>query len=151
MTAQLVAPEAVATFYRDFYKSITYSTLDRPEKSICYLDECASLVENEEITPGLDFRPLIFQSLFYVRTREGRSLMILSIFFYMAIFDEEMPIYVCASVWVTQIFPSRWFFFCLTRRQSEQYLHWLLRRKIFIYIDSGHLYRGIFRWEGIFA
>lgn len=61
--------EEVSTFYRAWLKNFSCSEFDRPEKPICYgrVD-----VDEEEVPgPGLDFAPLIFQSLYYVSSRKG--------------------------------------------------------------------------------
>lgn len=85
----------LSTFYKSLLKAVTYSDLDRPAAGpICYANTCrketqekqggdydeeeeVEEVEDEEQLQqaqenGLDFVPLIFQSLFYIRTRTGR-------------------------------------------------------------------------------
>ena len=63
----------LSTFYKRLFLGVTYSELDRPEKGpVCYLSECPLDEEQlAECSKGLDFTPLIFQSLFTVRTRTG--------------------------------------------------------------------------------
>ena len=59
--------QEISTYYRAWLKSVTHSEFDRLERGpICY----AQPGESKE-TPGLDFLPLIFQSIFYVQTRKG--------------------------------------------------------------------------------
>ncbi|XP_070164427.1 filamin-like isoform X6 [Polyergus mexicanus] len=60
----------VSTFYRAWLKSISCSEFDYAERGpICYAKDTQ---EKGEIPgPGLDFAPLIFQSLFYIRTRKA--------------------------------------------------------------------------------
>lgn len=62
--------QEVSTFYRAWLKSISCSEFDQAERGpICY---AKVIQEKEEIPgPGLDFAPLIFQSLFYIHTRKG--------------------------------------------------------------------------------
>lgn len=59
--------QEVSTFYRAWLKSVSCSEIDHAERPICYITQ-----EKEEVFgPGLDFAPLIFQSLFYIQTRKG--------------------------------------------------------------------------------
>lgn len=62
--------QEVSTFYRAWLKSVSCSEFDRAERGpICY----AQVPQGKEEVPGpgLDFAPLIFQSLFYIHTRKG--------------------------------------------------------------------------------
>lgn len=62
--------QEVSTFYRAWLKSVFFSEFNRAERGpICY---AKSVQEKKEIPgPGLDFAPLIFQSIFYVDTKKG--------------------------------------------------------------------------------
>lgn len=62
--------QEVSTFYRAWLKSIFCSEFDYAERGpICYAKDTQ---EKEEIPgPGLDFAPLIFQSVFYIHTKKG--------------------------------------------------------------------------------
>lgn len=61
--------QEVSTFYRAWLKSVFFSEYNRAERGpICY---AKSLQEKEVLGPGLDFAPLIFQSIFYVDTKKG--------------------------------------------------------------------------------
>lgn len=62
--------QEVSTFYRYGLKSVICSQYDYAERGpICYRSRIDP--ENEGTPPGLDFSPLIFQSLFYVQTKKG--------------------------------------------------------------------------------
>lgn len=61
--------QEVSTFYRHGLKTVTCSPYDSAVRGpICYIRHNP---ENEETPPGLDFAPLIFQSLYYVQTKKG--------------------------------------------------------------------------------
>lgn len=61
--------QEVSTFYKHGLKSISCSQYDYAERGpVCY---AKTDPETEETPPGLDFAPLIFQSLYYVQTRKG--------------------------------------------------------------------------------
>lgn len=61
--------QEVSTFYKAWLKNVSCSEFDHPERPICYAKVTQG---NEEVPgPGLDFAPLIFQSLFYIETRKG--------------------------------------------------------------------------------
>lgn len=64
--------QEVSTFYRAWLKSIFFSEFDYAERGpICYAKPTQ---EKQEIPgPGLDFAPLIFQSIFYIHTKKGRA------------------------------------------------------------------------------
>lgn len=69
------APEAtwleVTTLYvSNYLKRITYSEFDHPEKTIV-LRNVPSISVGEELF-GIDFKPLIFLSSFYVQTLKGK-------------------------------------------------------------------------------
>lgn len=64
--------QEVSTFYRAWLKSVSCSEFDRAERGpICY----AKVAQGKEEVPGpgLDFAPLIFQSLYYIHTRKGSA------------------------------------------------------------------------------
>lgn len=63
--------QEVSTFYRAWLKSISCSEFDHAARGpICYAKVTK---EKEAPGPGLDFEPLIFQSIFYIHTRKGRA------------------------------------------------------------------------------
>lgn len=65
--------QEVSTFYRAWLKCVSCSEFDRAERGpICY---AVSAQDKAEVpAPGLDFAPLIFQSLYYIQTRKGLAL-----------------------------------------------------------------------------
>jgi len=62
--------QEVSTFYKAWLKSVFFSEFNCPARGpICY---AKSVQEKKEVPgPGLDFAPLIFQSIFYVDTKKG--------------------------------------------------------------------------------
>lgn len=62
--------QEVSTFYKAWLKSVFFSEFNRAERGpICY---AKSVQDKQEVPgPGLDFAPLIFQSIFYVDTKKG--------------------------------------------------------------------------------
>lgn len=65
--------QEVSTFYRYGLKSVTCSQYDFAERGPI----CHTWIErkNEEPPPGLDFFPIVFQSLFYVQTTKGSNVL----------------------------------------------------------------------------
>jgi len=64
--------QEVSTFYRAWLKSISFSEFDYAERGpICYAKPTPK--KEETPGPGLNFAPLIFQSIFYIRTKKGRA------------------------------------------------------------------------------
>ncbi|TGZ34411.1 Filamin-B [Temnothorax longispinosus] len=61
--------QEVSTFYRAWLKSVFVSEHNHAERGpVCY---AKSAVQQEVLGPGLDFAPLIFQSIFYVDTKKA--------------------------------------------------------------------------------
>lgn len=63
--------QELSTFHRNWLKTITYSEFDRAEKPTCYTQISIKADSKEAKGPGLDFLPLIFQSIFHVETKKG--------------------------------------------------------------------------------
>ncbi|CAD6204963.1 GSCOCG00003073001-RA-CDS [Cotesia congregata] len=66
--------EDISFYYREWLKNITCSEVDYADKPVCYQNanpDSTNGEVNEIPTPGLDFKPLIFQSLYYINSRKG--------------------------------------------------------------------------------
>lgn len=69
--------QEISTYYKEWLKDITCSEIDHKENSICYTlitsDVCKNYLTEDDNKPGpgLNFFPLIFQSLYYIETRKG--------------------------------------------------------------------------------
>lgn len=69
--------EEISFYYREWLKNITCSEVDYADKPVCYQNanpDSTNGEVNEIPTPGLDFKPIIFQSLYYINSRKGGNL-----------------------------------------------------------------------------
>lgn len=65
--------EDISFYYKAWLKSVTCSEIDYPDRPSFYVNTnpAANGQEEEIPSPGLDFAPLIFQSLYYINSRKG--------------------------------------------------------------------------------
>lgn len=63
--------QEIAIYYREWLKNITCSEVDHRDSPIFYGNKQIYNIDIEAPGPGLDFAPLIFQSLYYVNSRKG--------------------------------------------------------------------------------
>lgn len=63
--------QEISTYYRAWLKSLTCSEYDRAERPTCYAQISVKEDSEEAQGPGLDFLPLIFQSIFHIESKKG--------------------------------------------------------------------------------
>lgn len=61
----------ISQAFIEYYKCITYSTIDHEERPIIYTNVPSQPVAEESV--GIDFNPITFLTCFFIQTHKGSS------------------------------------------------------------------------------